>query len=464
MVSASEIYIETSPGERRAGLLDGDGRAIAIEVERPSRPRLTGAIYLARVRSIDKRLGAAFLDLGPAGSALLARAKDLTEGEAILVQISRDAHDDKGPAALRQVILWGRYIGLQPGRGNGFQCARSLGQGRNRAMALEAAEAAIADQTDLILRAPSWTVEGSVLAAEAAALRTLWQDIQTAAKSAKAPAELLPPTDFVTWMLRDAGPEARIAFDDRLDKARAEELCAEFYPDLADTLALHSGGKSLFDEAGLSEVLEETLAPEVPLQGGGRLFIEETRALTAIDVDIGTAEQGGPNATRGPSKAEAVHRLNRRAAEEIARQIILRKISGLVVIDFAGIEGRGKMKSLLDVLRSRLRGAEGHTDVLGITAAGLVEVTRQRIGPSLADLYLSDRAVRRMSPDAEAAEVLRRALRLKGAGKPVADLSQAAADAFKGTMREALKEAETRLGQGIELRPGAARIDVRLEK
>ena len=164
------------------------------------------------------------------------------------------------------------------------------------------------------------------------------------------------------------------------------------------------------------------------------------------------------------TKDEAIHRLNRRASEEIARQIILRRLSGLIVIDFAGLTGRGKMKTFLDILRSRLKNAETHSDVLGISPSGLVEITRQRMGPSLADLCLSPVAYPPAAPDALAADALRRALRLQGAGKPVVALPDSAAAVLNGNMKAAREACEKRLGQPLILKPGAAKLDVRLER
>lgn len=457
MSGAAEIYIEGSPAERRAGHLDADGRAIAIDIDRANRPRLTGGIYLARVRSVDKRMGGAFLDLGIGPHVLLAKAREVEEGDSLIVQVARDSHDDKGPAVVRQVVLWGRYVALQPGRGGGLQCARALGQGKRRAEALKEAEAAIKDPTDLILRGPAASVSGEILSAETARLHALWAEVQARKAAAKAPALLMEAPGFIDLCLREAGPDARVALDDRLDFAAAEELVRVRYPDLSEGLAFHQSATPIFDASGLSDVLEEALGAEVPLTGGGRITIQETKALTAVDVDMGSGEAGSS------MKDEALHRLNRRAADEIARQILLRRISGLIVIDFAGVKQRGKMKALLDMLRSRLKGGEGHADVLGISAAGLVEITRQRIGPSLAQLCLSPSPALRPAPDAEAADILRRALRLRGAGKPVADLSEAAAALFKGPLKTALEETERRLGQPLILNSGAPRPDVRME-
>jgi ribonuclease G len=453
MSGASEIYIEGSPAERRAGHLDADGNAIALDVERPTRPRIAESIHRARVRTVDKRTQAAFLDLGKHGDAILSKAKDLSEGAPVDVQITRDAHDDKGAAAGRQIVLWGRYVALQPGRGGGLQCAKALGQGKRRAETLAAAEAVLDDPTDLLLRGPASAVDAEILAEEAARLRAEWAEIDRA--DGKPPLELRPAPDFIDLILREAGPAARVALDDRLDYARARDLGAARYPDLE--IAFHDAPEGLFDGAGLSDVMVDALSEEVPLHGGGRLTIQETRALTAIDVDMGAGEAGGL------AKEEAIHRLNRRAAEEIVRQIALRRISGLISIDFVGLMGKKRMTPLLDILRSRVKALDGHVDVLGVSPAGMVEITRQRVGPTLADLYLTLGA-RRPSPDAEAAEVLRRALRLRGAGRPTAALSEAAAKLLDGPLAAARAETEKRLGQALDLRRGAAKTDVFLER
>lgn len=458
MSGGAEIYIEGSPAERRAVHLDADGNAVAIDIDRATRPRLAGAVYLARVTALDKRLGAAFLDIGTGTPALLAKAKDVQEGAAFPVQISRDAHDDKGPAATRQITLWGRYVSFQPDQTRGLQTARSLGQGKRRAETVEEAEAALKDPTGLTLRGPAAEVTGDVIAAEADRLRHAWAAIKAKAGTEKAATVLLEPVPLVDQILRDAGPLARIALDDRLDFAAAEALVAERYPDLREGLAFYREPGAMFETVGVADILETALAREAALPGGGRLTIEETRALTAIDVDIADGEAGAAQ------KEEALHRLNRRAAEEIGRQILLRRLSGLIVVDFAGFKNRGRMKALIDILRSRLKAGEGHTDVLGVSAAGLVEITRQRVGPSLAELCLSAETAPRPSPDAEAAEALRRVLRLTGAGKPVLDLSRAAAALLDGPLRPARAETEKRLGQSLTVNAGAARPDARLER
>lgn len=458
MTGGAEIYIEGSPAERRIGVLDEAGQPIAFDIERMGKTRLLGAIYRARVRSVDHRIGGAFLDLGLEEPALLTRAKDLSEGDAVTVQIVREAHATKGAAVSRQIVLWGRYVGYHPGEGAALRAARGLGQGRRRAETMDAVSAVLDDGRGIVLRAPASEVNPDVVAAEAVALSRRWADIEAAAKAARVPEALDEPADALTRALREAGPSARIALDDRLDFAEATRLAKAAYPDLVPGLAFHDGMAPIFEDSGLAEALEEALGPDVALPGGGRVTIEETQALTAIDVDMAGAEQGES------LKPEALHRLNRRAAEVIARQIRLRRLSGLIVIDFAGLLPRGRSKSLIDILRSRLKDAPEPADVLGLSAAGLVEITRQRIGPSLAEECLGPQILRGPAPDTLAAEALRRALRLTGAGKPVLDLPEAAARALDGPLKPARLETERRLGQELLLRRGAKRLDVRMER
>lgn len=458
MTGGTEIYIEGSPAERRIGALDEEGQPCAFEIDRLGRPRRLGGIYRARVRRVDARMGAAWLDLGLDMPALLTRAKDVSEGQAVTVQIVREAHGDKGPAVSRQIVLWGRYAALHPGEGSELRAARGLGQGRRRAETMAAVAPLLKDPRGLVLRAPAAAVCPETVAAEAAALRQRWAEIEAAAEKAKPPAALDAPAETLIRALREAGPAARIALDDRLDFAEAERLARAAYPDLLPGLAFHDASAPIFESSGLADALEEALGTAVALPGGGRITVEETRALTAIDVDMGGAEQGES------LKPEALHRLNRRAAEAVARQIRLRRLSGLIVIDFAGLLPRGRSKNLIDLLRSRLKDAPENTDVLGLSAAGLVEITRQRIGPSLAEECLAPAGLRAPAPDALAADALRRALRLTGAGRPVLELPEAVARALDGALKPARLETERRLGQELEIRRGAARADVRMER
>lgn len=461
------LYIEISPGERRAALEGSDGRIAALWVERDGTESQVGAIVQARVATIDKGMGAAFLDLGGMGEAMLPRAKGLTEGEKFPVQVIRDASGGKGLAVGRKLMLTGRGLGYIPS-GKGMTFAANIGQGRRKALAEtrvhEAFEhAKLPADGGFAVKAPASAMTADGLAMEAETLTRIAAEITKGADSA-APGTLFQPApDFVSRLLLDAPPETRVAIDDRRAFAALGKTISVDFPDLARDFVFYGEAAPLFETCGGEEALENALARTLPIPGGGRLTIDRTEALWAVDVDSGA---GGAGETQA---LPAAQRLNKRAAEEIARQIRLRDMSGLIVVDFASLPGRGKLKEVADILKGALKrfGGPGVVDVLGVTAAGLVEVTRQRQGPPLGEIMLSSKTAPEPRPDAEAAAALRAALRLTGAGKPIARVSGAAITCLeKGALKAAKAETDRRLGQPLTLerRDRAAGPDARMSR
>jgi len=247
-------------------------------------------------------------------------------------------------------------------------------------------------------------------------------------------------------MFRDAEKNTRFALDDRELHLNSKKLVAEEMPDLKDVIAFHSGPGSLFEESGVNEQLDDALAREVELHGGGSIVFDRTEAMTVVDVNMGQGAKHGD---------DAIFKVNNLAAEEICRQITLRNLSGLIVIDFISMKNKNRAKKLVEVMRTRMNKDSRHTDVLGLTAAGLIEITRQREGVSLDNQMLQfSRTHVRPLPVAQGAAVLRAALRLKGTGRPIAYGSTLVIEALKGPLASALAETSRRLGQQLLLRVG----------
>lgn len=461
-----ELYLDAIPGERRAALVDPDGRLERLGVDRDGRPSHLETILRARVVRIDKQTGAAFLDLGPAGEGMLPKAGKLTEGAAATVQVSRDAHGAKGPAVTRSYQLVERYLAWTFGR-RGVEVARSLGQGKRRAeleedlaAALEAA--AVGDLAEgLYLRAPAVGADQKALEGDLRRLAARREAIREAEASAKPPTVLEAPLGFLERAVRDAPAGARVATDDRQLHQRLKARVQADWTDLAEGLVFFDPARgALFESAGVADAIAEATARTVGLVGGGRLTIDRTEALIAIDVD------GGGSADGGGLKEEAVFRLNRRAVEEAARQIRLRNLSGLIVIDCVTLKTKGRIKALVEHLRAKVKADPVKTDVLGATAAGLIEVTRQRTGPALDEIMDAPAGAARPAADAQAAAILRAALALKGPGTPVAAASKPVQAALKGPLAEAKAEVDRRLGRVLEIRPGADTVppEVMLER
>ena len=226
---------------------------------------------------------------------------------------------------------------------------------------------------------------------------------------------------------------------------RVDQVAAEM-PDLEAQIIHHGGDQSLFTERGVDEQIDEALDRCVSLPSGVNLTIDPTEALTAIDVNLGGATTGG-------NQEEVCTRANLEAIPLVARQIVLRNLAGLVVIDFISMKNRSNRQRIVEALRKALRARDdGAVDVLGMTAAGLVEVTRQRSGPALAD-YFTSRQAPTPDPEALACAALRDALRMRGPGRPVLLATPEVIAALDGPLTTALVETGRQLGQPLVLRP-----------
>ena len=352
-----ELVIEPTPFGARAALL-ADGRLLEIGVADGDLPSVRGVVWLGRVRAVDHALDAAFVDCGLSedgwlgardARALSGRARGapigrlLHEGQAVIVQGRRDARAGKGPRLSGDIALTGPCLVYRP-----RQPADGLGERRaaRRATAIE-------------------------LRAEAEHLRRIWQGIEARAQAASPPSRLHGPADPVERLLIDHlgdDPE-RILLSDQPALVRARNYLAAWRPSLLGRLE-HL--PDAFSTSGADEQLAAALEPVVEIAGGGRLIVEATAALTAIDVDGGG---------RRPLDVDLA------AAREIARQLRLRRLGGTIVVDFVDLETRRARAELLLALRGALADDPAPVQVWPMSPLGLVQISRQRLGPSLAEQF-----------------------------------------------------------------------------
>jgi ribonuclease G len=442
--------VEVSPGETRAALVDAAGRLCRLRLARLSRASLIGGIYLGRVVKVERGMGAAFVDIGLAEPTFLGRARSQHEGEALVVQVVRDAWNSKAASVVVTPRVEGRYLALAAHRGDGSttEYERNIVDGAQRAR-LEAAAGDIAGPGEAIhIKAAAQSVGAVELAAEAARLRRRWQMVRASAAKLKPPQLLEAPAQLVLRLLREIASIGEVVIDDLRIYSEIKRLTAAEMPDLVGGIAHHGGDRPLFDERGIDEQIDEALERCLSLPSGVSLTIDRTEALTAIDVDLG----GGAGAGR---QEEECTRANLDAIPAIARQIAVRNLAGLIVIDFISMRNKASRRRLVEALRKALRaGADGAVDVLGMTAAGLVEITRQRKEPALADLFSLYRAPT-PDPEALACAALRQALRMRGPGHRVLCARPDVIAALEGPLSDALVEAGRHLGEPLALRPEA---------
>jgi ribonuclease G len=436
------LVIASSPGETRAALIEA-GDLVSLAVTRRDRSSRVGDVYRARVTRVDRAIRGAFLDLGAAGDGFLGfenGGETVSEGQRLLVQIRRDPENGKPIGASTRIELAGRLAVFTPG-GAEIAVSRRLPPAQRRRLSEEAAALAEPGEGWQVRTAAS-VAPGQALAAEMAALRATTEGWIEAGEPGLVHAE----PGAVAQALRDA-IEARldvIIVDDRAALLQAETWCRRWRPDLAGQVRLHSDAEDVFVAFGLDVEIDEALARRVALPGGGFLIVETTRALTSIDVDRGGAQVPPFD-------------INEQAAYELVKQLRLRDIGGMILVDFLRMRDRTDRDTLLQRLREAAHADPLGLEVLGFTRAGLVELTRPRRRAGLADFLLVDcaacgAAAAHAHPDAAALASIRALLR-EVRHDPAARLGIAAAPAIAaslaGAYAGALAEAGERFGRAI---------------
>ncbi len=350
------VLVESDARGLRAALLV-DRRLEAIEIDRASKPTLVGAVMPADSVRVLKGMGE-IVRLADGTDALLERSASV--GRAAVLQVLRDGSGDKLPLAGRSVALVGRALVHLP-LDSGIRASRRLGGPPEARKALQAGLEAraggwiIRSAASLVGEA-DWRAEIAALAAEGARL---------------AAGASLPAPDAARRLLCDHGLPAPDGIQVAgLAAARSvRRWCEAFAPSLLARIEQHSGGGTLFDLHDLDAAIDALAQPRIALPGGGSLIIERTQALAAIDVNSG---------------AEAnTLAVNLAAAPEIARQLRLRHIGGIVVIDFISLPRARDRARTEAALAAALASDPTRTQILPMSRLGLVELSRERRGPEL---------------------------------------------------------------------------------
>lgn len=460
-----EFLIDAQPGEIRIAGMEGD-RLVELDIARPDMEGVSGTIYLGRVTAVAAGIQAAFVDIGLARAGFLGLAearpagleggRDVitdyaSEGDAIVVQATHDPQGDKGAKLTTRLSIPGNTLIHTPDEPGVRVSRRIAGPDRERLLRLlhELAES----DGGFIARTAAVGKSEHELRSEAGRLRARLGQLRELAARSRPPARLLGELDAVRRVLRDVNPEPvrRVVVSDGLLLAELREFCAASAPTLVDRLEPHRERGLLFELRGVEDQIALALASEVPLAGGGRILFGETPALTAIDVDTGARDEGG--------KEETALRTNLAAAAEIARQVRLRNLAGLLVVDVVAMRRKPNQAQVLSAFRAAFRGDPRQAQVVGYSRHGLLEITRRRLREPLARILQETCPTcggsgRVAGPATVAFEALRVVAR-EASAQPGVRLALAAhpavIDTLHGPARGALQEVEARLGRALVL-------------
>ena len=393
-----EFLVNFTPQETRVALML-QGAVQELHIERTGGRGIVGNIYLGRVVRVLPGMQSAFIEVGLERTAFLHVAdifgekngnarpieRLLAEGETLMVQALKDPIGTKGARLSTQISIAGRLLVYLPQEKHiGISQKIEDEAGRELLRARIQSLLPPDEAGGFIVRTMAEKATDAELAADIAYLRRLWQEIRHRAQNAAAPAMLHHDLTLAQRVLRDlAGPEtARIVVDSRENFQKLSAFAQEYMPQLAPLLLHYTGERPLFDLYAVEDEIQKALARRVDLKSGGYLIIDQTEALTTIDVNtgafVGTRNSGNFDDT--------IFKTNLEAAQTMARQLRLRNLGGIIIADFIDMESPDHRNAVLAELNKALARDHTRITVNGFTQLGLVEMTRKRTRESLAQI------------------------------------------------------------------------------
>lgn len=413
-----EILINATPRETRVAILEDD-QLVELLVDRPDARRMVGDIYLGRIEAVLPGIQAAFVDIGTEKSAFLhasdvvypedkngaddsdaddaaeedeadsderprrRRAKDIPiqdavkRGQDIIVQVSKEPISTKGPRVTAEVSLAGRFLVYMPFASR-VGVSRKIGDRTERQRLRKMVEEIVPeDSGGVIVRTVSEDATKETFGRELQTLMNQWKRIKKKTNFVRAPALVHRETNLTRGLIRDLFSEKveQITVDSKQVHNEILEYLKGIAPDLADRVKLYEDQIPLFDKANVEHEIRDLFKRRCDLPSGGYLIIEPTEALVSIDVNSGRY-----TGKKDPEKT--ILRTNLEAAREVARQLRLRDIGGIIVADFIDMEVKASRDKVLQELRMHLGRDRARTRAFAVSDLGLVEMTRQRVRQS----------------------------------------------------------------------------------
>ena len=411
-----EVIINAETLETRVAVTE-DGKLEEFNIERTSEERLVGSIFKGKVRNLEDGLKAAFVDIGFEKNAFLhywdivpnqfdsgveivereGKRRDkpkITQrdiprlyppGSEIIVQVTKGPISTKGPRITTNLVLPGRYLVLLP---NSDQCGISRkieSQEERKRLKKILRELAIPDGMGVIMRTAGEGQQLRYFVRDLALLLEEWREVQEKIKRQPMATCVFQEPDLIERTVRDFLTEdvERIVVDNQKAYDRMCEMISKISKRSASKIKFYSEAQPVFDRFNISKQLENTFSRQVHLKGGGYIVIDETEALVAVDVNTGR-HKGGRD------QEATILKVNLEAAEELCRQLRLRNMGGLIVLDFIDMKSRRDQQQVYTRVKDGLRRDKAKTHILPISQLGLMEMTRQRHSESVRSAVYDD--------------------------------------------------------------------------
>ena len=408
--SHKEVIINTEALETRVAVSE-EGRLEEFTIERTSEERLVGSIFKGRVRNLEDGLKAAFVDIGFEKNAFLhywdivpsnfdsavevveregqrrrdrpkVTQKDVPRlypsGSDIIVQVTKGPIGTKGPRVTTNLVLPGRYLVLLPNSDQSGVSRKIEDHEERQRLKKILRKLNIPEGMGVIMRTVGEGQRERYFVRDLALLLDEWQGIQERIKTRPSATIVFEEPDLIERTVRDFLTEdvERIVVDSPKAYDRMREMISKISKRSADKIKLYADHQPIFDRFGITKQLESTFSRQVLLRSGGYLVVDETEALVAIDVNTGRHKSN-------KDQESNILKVNLEAAEEICRQLRLRNMGGLIVLDFIDMRSRRDQQQVYQRVKEGLRRDKAKTHILPISQLGLMEMTRQRHSESV---------------------------------------------------------------------------------
>ena len=404
-----EVIINAESLETRVAVME-EGKLEEFTIELTTEERLVGSIFKGKVRNLEDGLKAAFVDIGfeknaflhywdivpsnfDSGVELVEREtkkrekpritqKDIPRlyppGSDIIVQVTKGPIGTKGPRVTTNLVLPGRYLVLLPNSDQSGISRKIENQQERQRLKKILRELTIPEGMGVIMRTVGEGQQSRYFVRDMALLLEEWKLIQERIKSQPSATCTFQEPDLIERTVRDFLTEdvERIVVDSTKAYERMREMISKISPRAASKVIVYNESQAIFDRFNVSRQLENAFSRTVHLKSGGYIVVDETEALVAIDVNTGR-HKGGKD------QESAILRVNLEAAEEISRQLRLRNMGGLIVLDFIDMKSRRDQQAVYQRMKDGLRRDKAKTHILPISQLGLMEMTRQRHSESV---------------------------------------------------------------------------------
>ncbi|MGH2427064.1 MAG: Rne/Rng family ribonuclease [bacterium] len=470
---SKEIIANIEPFETRVAILE-DGQLVNLFVERGE--PLAGNIYKGRVANVLPGMDAAFIDIGLERNAFLhvgdvraqrlageevddsfgrgAIAQRLRVGQEILVQVTKEPMGTKGARVTTYVALPAYYLVLMP-TVNYVGVSRRIERDQERRRLRQLADKLRPKGMGVIVRTAAEGASEKDLADDIQFLLQVWSRVEERSKNSRAPALVYQDLRLIRRVVRDLFTDdvSRFLIDSPEEFQRVQDLVASFAPKLKSRISLHRASEPVFEALGVERELEKALRRKVWLRSGGYIVIDRTEALTVIDVNTGKYVGKTDLAT-------TIFRTNLEAVGEIVRQITLRDIGGIILVDFIDMENESHRQRVMQAVNEAVRKDRSKIHIIDLTGLGLVEITRKRVYQDLEEImripcpYCEGRG-RVLSPETMSMRTRREVRRLMRTASAAALLVEVHPDVYKELFRDGpswVRQLEEQTGRRLTIR------------